>query len=59
MRFPRAVMIRDDLSVADCMTASGTSDLCLLPEVKLTNPLAVLEMSRNQKKRKMSTDGDG
>ena len=23
MRFPRAMMIRDDLSVADCMTASA------------------------------------
>lgn len=24
MRFPRALSIRDDLSIADCMTASGT-----------------------------------
>jgi len=23
MRFPRAMAIRDDLTVADCMTASG------------------------------------
>lgn len=23
MRFPRALSIRDDLSIADCMTASG------------------------------------
>ena len=25
MRFPRAVAIRDDLTIADCMTASGMS----------------------------------
>jgi DNA ligase-4 len=24
MRFPRALAIRDDLSIADCMTATGS-----------------------------------
>ena len=29
MRFPRALSIRDDLSIADCMAASGTLDFLL------------------------------
>ena len=30
MRFPRALAIRDDLSIADCMTATG---LCMVDKL--------------------------
>lgn len=57
MRFPRALSIRDDLSIADCMTASGlflVSIHSLDIVADLDDPeLAVLESLRNERKRKM------
>lgn len=34
MRFPRALGIREDLSIADCMPASG---MCSTPEKGISN----------------------
>ncbi len=58
MRFPRALQIRDDLSIADCMTASGKR--CVdsgggLSIYSRVSP-AVLESIRSEKKRKMEDD---
>lgn len=36
MRFPRALQIRDDLEISDCMTASGTYSYSLVCTVKLS-----------------------
>lgn len=33
MRFPRALGIRDDLTVADCVTATGACQSCVRSEV--------------------------
>jgi DNA ligase-4 len=54
MRFPRAMAIREDLSVADCATASGAMiRLYGFRAFFLTNILAILETVRSEKKRKM------
>jgi hypothetical protein len=54
MRFPRALSIREDLSVTDCATASGAV-ICLygFRALFLTGILAILETVRSEKKRKM------
>lgn len=67
MRFPRALQIRDDLSIADCMTASGTSQFGCGTLFATPPPfrcplmqacLAVLESIRSEKKRKMEDDDE-
>ena len=58
MRFPRALSIRDDLSIADCMTASGISFFSLfflLAKFKYSN-IAVMESLRSERKRKLESD---
>lgn len=58
MRFPRALQIRDDLSIADCMTASGKRCTNWGGGLNLYSwiSLAVLEGIRSEKKRKMEDD---
>ncbi|KAG6891206.1 DNA ligase (ATP) [Termitomyces sp. Mi166 len=57
MRFPRALSIRDDLSIADCMTATGTRSIdFLLLERAVTGFTEILESIRSEKKRKMEND---
>ena len=53
MRFPRALAIRDDLSIADCMTATGESAETLATHRIADLPKAVLESLKNVRKRKM------
>lgn len=54
MRFPRAISVRDDLSVADCITASGAVLHFFGAIVFLTiKHSAILETVRSEKKRKM------
>ena len=54
MRFPRALVIREDLSIADCMTASGKQ---FHPLCSSYSPLpAVLESMRAERKRKMESE---
>jgi hypothetical protein len=54
MRFPRALSIREDLSRADCITASGTVLHFFCAIVLLTiKHLAILDVVRSEKKRKM------
>lgn len=55
MRFPRALGIRDDLSIADCMTASGAF-LAIGLARKIDRSLAILESMRSERKRKMESD---
>ena len=54
MRFPRAIAIRDDLTIADCMTATG-NDYCQLTSLNVVTNLtaAVLESMKSERKRKM------
>jgi DNA ligase-4 len=54
MRFPRALSIRDDLSIADCMTASGA--FFVFHRYKNLPVSAVLESMRFERKRKMESD---
>lgn len=55
MRFPRALSIRDDLGIEDCMTASGLFPLAVYsPLTQITS--AVLETMRAERKRKMGKD---
>lgn len=58
MRFPRALQIRDDLSIADCMTASGERCANWSGGLNIYSWmfLAVLEGIRSEKKRKMEDD---
>ncbi|KAG6857461.1 hypothetical protein H0H87_003528 [Tephrocybe sp. NHM501043] len=56
MRFPRALSIRDDLSIADCMTATGFVRSSLLAEAVLNVSTEILESMRSEKKRKMESD---
>lgn len=54
MRFPRALSIREDLSLSDCITASGAVLLFGGAIVFLTiKHLAILDVVRSEKKRKM------
>jgi DNA ligase-4 len=53
MRFPRALSIRDDLSISDCITASGAVCRSFGLSFFLLDPSAVLETVRSEKKRKM------
>ena len=54
MRFPRALSIRDDLSIADCMTATGimigSLRIFLVSDATVA---AVLESMKTERKRKM------
>jgi DNA ligase 4 len=57
MRFPRAVSIRDDLSIADCMTATGkcvnsTACDCQLHDM----PSEILQDMTTMKKRKVEEE---
>ena len=54
MRFPRALAIRDDLDITDCLTASGTSADPSTASVSQTP--AVLDSVRSDRKRKMSNE---
>jgi DNA ligase-4 len=57
MRFPRALSIRDDLSIEDCMTASGMSVFVSISRLFTGKAsTAVLESLRSEKKRKMEKD---
>lgn len=53
MRFPRALSIREDLSLADCVTASGALFPSLGYRPSYHQELAILEVVRSEKKRKM------
>jgi hypothetical protein len=53
MRFPRALSIREDLSLSDCITASGAVLHSLGYHSFLSLSLAILEVVRSEKKRKM------
>lgn len=53
MRFPRALSIRDDLSVADCMTARGKYISCVVSFLALIFVMVdVMENFKSEKKRK-------
>lgn len=59
MRFPRALSIRDDLTVADCMTATGTPiSVSSDGTVIKPNNTGVLENIRSEKKRKMEDNDE-
>ena len=64
MRFPRALQIRTDLTIADCMTAtcewfpSTTAVTMWLVVPPLIMLAAVLEGIRSEKKRKMEDDDE-
>lgn len=55
MRFPRAIAIREDLGIGDCLPASGTKSLSRMDQYDC-NPPALLESIRSEKKRKMEPD---
>ena len=56
MRFPRALSIRDDLTVNDCLTASGLYFL-LSAVVLLSHSLTgITETIISKKKRKMESE---
>ena len=55
MRFPRALGIREDLGIADCMPASGACYTSGERKVMISL-LAVFENVRSDKKRKMEDD---
>ena len=59
MRFPRALSIRDDLTIADCMTATG-APIPVLSDGTVIKPnnTGVLENIRSEKKRKMEDDDE-
>jgi DNA ligase 4 len=57
MRFPRALSIRDDLSIADCMTASGIFLFSFFFPGKIYKfIIAVMDSLRTERKRKMESD---
>lgn len=54
MRFPRALAIRENLSVSDCIAASGAVVGFISVFILLTfERLGILEAVRSEKKRKM------
>lgn len=55
MRFPRALQIRDDLSIGDCMSASGTCLVCEKEKLQIFATIAILDGIRSEKKRKMES----
>lgn len=59
MRFPRSLGIRDDLTVEDCMTATGMEEV--YPNESYTHHMiALFDTFKERKKRKMSEDdGEG
>lgn len=59
MRFPRALNIRDDLTVADCMTATGAPITAFSAGALLNLVcLGILEGIRSEKKRKMDDEDE-
>jgi len=55
MRFPRALAIREDLNIDDCLTASGAF-LGQPYSFYLIKALVVLDSVRSDRKRKMSNE---
>lgn len=55
MRFPRALAIRDDLDINDCLTASGMSSV-LSHRPNFHRKPVVLDSIRSDRKRKMSDE---
>jgi hypothetical protein len=59
MRFPRALDIRDDLTISDCMTATGVYDVCSGANVYINVSLAdVMERVKFERKRKMEDSNE-